>query len=770
MSKPFNPPTGASFSGIEVASIAAVARLTHQSASFRNCEIEPCTLFSLDLTGCDFENSVLIGVTFEDCNISDANFLGANMTDTSLETVQGLTLPQLSGANLTRCKLPPYLSLTEDQPSLSDLGKSTMSIFITLAGSCFYVLLTSLSTSDVQLVSRRGTSTMPVLSVSVGTGTFLMVAPLVLAAIAVLLYINIGRGMSLLAKLPAVFPDGSHASSVPYPWLLLDTGQVFSGRTTNRRPWKAFPVLSLYGLLAYYLVPFTMVIIRFRLFVLDRYELSLSRISNQTLHIHERPLIPIVMIYVAVAFGWSTGAFVTALSALKTRSYDPSKLPKLFSHCAHWRGIWAGLLVLICMLTMLYAQSDYLCLSPISPINDRQLDAVMDVERRRSLITEQVISAQFIAPELVDRLAHWQMTLDPLTKNIDRRNKPYSIATCFGLATDIPNFERDETLKPATWKLPDNVLYVAGFAGRESTTASALNGLGSSEDQKLNMEITDEMSRLKATQDLNAALPPASFVGDPAAIDSLVEAADTTFQNERKSDQVGHVPQYMPQGVTADLRYLRAANSFLINVDFRGATLCGADFSTANLIGAKWSQLSDNDSQVALAANVVGAIFKGAELSNSEFAGVNGSFADFNDSDLTNADLRQGTFLGANFEGAKMIGTHLWKCILVGAKLQGAWLVKADVNGAYLECADLSGADMRGANFYETDLRSADISSVNFSGAKNLAFARMDGCFCDQSITWPKDGMPRGYWMDAKLTPLEKKQHPNATFKLIPSS
>ena len=115
-------------------------------------------------------------------------------------------------------------------------------------------------------------------------------------------------------------------------------------------------------------------------------------------------------------------------------------------------------------------------------------------------------------------------------------------------------------------------------------------------------------------------------------------------------------------------------------------------------------------------SNLFGAVFAGADLSNSDLAGVIAeksvlSGIDLRDSNLSNAYLRASDLSEANLEGTS----------LLNAQLEDAYALSADFS-----YADLTGTKSSGAYLYGTNLTNADMSSANLENA-NLEHALLVG-------------------------------------------
>lgn len=95
--------------------------------------------------------------------------------------------------------------------------------------------------------------------------------------------------------------------------------------------------------------------------------------------------------------------------------------------------------------------------------------------------------------------------------------------------------------------------------------------------------------------------------------------------------------------------------------------------------------------------------------------------------DLSNQCVKGGDLTGADFSGAKLVLACMSK-----AKYRGAKFTHADLSGANLSYSDLDGADFTGAVLSATQARGTD-----FSKAKGLTQAQLNGACGDAKTRTP---------------------------------
>jgi uncharacterized protein YjbI with pentapeptide repeats len=202
----------------------------------------------------------------------------------------------------------------------------------------------------------------------------------------------------------------------------------------------------------------------------------------------------------------------------------------------------------------------------------------------------------------------------------------------------------------------------------------------------------------------------------------------------------GATPDYSNHDLTyLDLSGLnfkgaKLAKSNLYGADFTGANLRGsdmsgtrldratlirADFSGANLTGASilrptvYSDLTENIADaprfaganltdIRVMANMSGADFHGADLTNANFTPREarpgqGTITTLAKNMLKSCDFTKAILRGANFDHAVLTFARFAGADLTGANLTDTDLSRADFTGADLTNADLTGADLDGA-------------------------------------------------------------------------
>jgi uncharacterized protein YjbI with pentapeptide repeats len=184
----------------------------------------------------------------------DAMLRGADFSE-----CEGLNSANLAGADLTGAKLPAVIEKFEMLKTVKDASTQTKTLFVSILAACAYSWLTIGATTDFQLLSDSSTFPLPVISTPLPTGAFYIVAPCILVLLFAYFQISMQRIWDLLGDLPAVFPDGVPLDKRTYPWLL--SGIVRSRlRLLKEAPPPGAAVQTVVSfMLAYWVVPITLV-------------------------------------------------------------------------------------------------------------------------------------------------------------------------------------------------------------------------------------------------------------------------------------------------------------------------------------------------------------------------------------------------------------------------------------------------------------------------------------------------------------------------------
>lgn len=254
---------------------ANLSGATSEQGIFNNCEMENANLRKIkgtltdflhskaknanfqyaELAGANFEDAKLMGSHFEGANLNHVNFLRANLSNAHFtgeipqETYTGKPykkntttkfLPHfskekgelpvnveaaLAGAHfgiaiLDGAKLPPHLNDFKDLlKNVEEASRNARLPFMWMLGLCLFELLIVATITDAQILFQSFGLLLPVFRLNIPVTSFFIIAPLGTAIVFVWFHIYLNHVWELVAKLPAVFPDGTSLRLKLHPWI-----------------------------------------------------------------------------------------------------------------------------------------------------------------------------------------------------------------------------------------------------------------------------------------------------------------------------------------------------------------------------------------------------------------------------------------------------------------------------------------------------------------------------------------------------------------------
>lgn len=207
-------------------------------------------LSDANLSGTDFADADLIGADFSNADLRRAN----------------LSRAKLAGAifartNLTGTQLPePIAKSLDDLGSVREISSNAQKLFIAMLGACLYSWLTIATTTDVNLVTNRATSSLPVIQTTIPIVGFFYVAPLLLIGAYFYFHFYLQKLWDELGSLPAIYPDGKPLYSKTDPWLLGDLVRLHNRDLRSRSPFLTNLQIWISVFLAWWVVPLTLIV------------------------------------------------------------------------------------------------------------------------------------------------------------------------------------------------------------------------------------------------------------------------------------------------------------------------------------------------------------------------------------------------------------------------------------------------------------------------------------------------------------------------------
>jgi uncharacterized protein YjbI with pentapeptide repeats len=296
---------GSNFSGAFLdnadLSNAIISEAKMSNARLRGANLSGASLFRSDLRGADLK-----GVNFTDTYLFAADLRETDLTGTDLRGAKAGLLPtQLGGANLTAATLPePLAEYYQKLDSVSEISDSAKKLFLALLAACLYSWLTIGTTKDVDLITNRVSSPLPIIQTAIPIVGFYVVAPIILISIYFYFHFYLQKLWEELASLPAIFQDGKPLYQRADPWLFNDLVRAHFSKLKDNRPFLSYFQQFISILLAWWIVPITLLLFWGR--YLPRHDLvwtcvlavilsisiasafQLYRLAKETLEGHER--------------------------------------------------------------------------------------------------------------------------------------------------------------------------------------------------------------------------------------------------------------------------------------------------------------------------------------------------------------------------------------------------------------------------------------------------------------------------------------------------
>jgi kumamolisin len=195
-------------------------------------------LGSADLVLADFGQADLRRAKLAKCKLAGARFAGADLT--------GAELPEWVGKQL------------ESLSTVKEISSNAQKLFIAMLAACLYSWLTIATTTDINLISNRATSSLPIIQTTVPIVGFFFIGPLVLLGAYFYLHFYLQKLWDELGLLPAVFPDGNPLHRKTDPWLLTDLVVVHSKRLRGKSPFLVNLQIWVSVFLTWWVVPLTL--------------------------------------------------------------------------------------------------------------------------------------------------------------------------------------------------------------------------------------------------------------------------------------------------------------------------------------------------------------------------------------------------------------------------------------------------------------------------------------------------------------------------------
>jgi uncharacterized protein YjbI with pentapeptide repeats len=256
--------SGAEFSGKDLTG-ADLRDANLENARLRNAKLGLGTLlWNANLCGTDLYQADLGGADLQDVNFTGADLFEAKLREANLQGADlscakgGLKTEQLAGSNLRGAKLPEQLMKFYDGlENVKNISESARKLFVAIFATCLYSWLAIASTTDLNLITNRASSPLPIIQTSIPIAGFYMVTPLILLCVYFYFHFYLQKLWEELGALPAVFTDGRPLHTKIDPWLLNDLVRAHLPKLNVNRPFMSYFQLWISVLLAWWVAPIT---------------------------------------------------------------------------------------------------------------------------------------------------------------------------------------------------------------------------------------------------------------------------------------------------------------------------------------------------------------------------------------------------------------------------------------------------------------------------------------------------------------------------------
>jgi uncharacterized protein YjbI with pentapeptide repeats len=306
----------AKLNGADLGNAALTTRFSLERVNLERAVLEGVSFGNSDLTDGNFRGAELRRAAFGTTTLRRTNLREADLQNANLEQAQSLLSTQLAGADVAGAKLPEAIAEFEGLKTIAEATSNAQKLFIAMLGGCLYCWLTIGTTKDAALLTNSASSPLPVIGTALPIVGFYLVAPVVLVALYFYFHLNMQRLWEALADLPAVFPDGRPLDKMADPWLLNGLVRAHFFRLRNERPPLSRLQQWLSILLAWWVVPATLVVFWAR-FLMRHHSFGTA--------------VHIVLLTAAIGFGW-----VSYRLACATLRGEPRK-------SFVWRQAWKDL-------------------------------------------------------------------------------------------------------------------------------------------------------------------------------------------------------------------------------------------------------------------------------------------------------------------------------------------------------------------------------------------------------------------------------------------
>ena len=589
---------------------------------------------------------------------------GADLRGQDLTQIERLLPEHLAGADLTGAKLPDEIAKFPTLEQVEAISSEARKIFIGMLAACVYSWLVIGTTKDVQLIVNTATSPLPIINTPIPIAGFYIVGAALLAAVYCYLHFYLQRLWRTLATLPAVFLDGVALDDKTDPWLLTNLVRADFKRLRRNAPPLTRMENVLTILLAYWLVPLTLLALWAR-YIPAHYWLGTTCL--------------VALTGITALFGRHSYrlARATLRGEIPTTEAEGDDARGVLRRAWHeFRQIRPDRLTVGLILVLIVGS--------LSAFHDNPRDRYTWVAKGLNAVGVRTY-VDLREVNVAERPDGWNGEDWREIKRVDLRGRNLAFADARRA------FLADADLRGAN--LREAILVEAELQGVALYVDDGnpyLLGRMYDHDPEYRHDYDPE----NAAQLQGANLTEAQLEGADLALAELQDADLTATHLQGAS--LSHARL---QGAKLFLAQLQGAD--LANAQLQGADLADAQLQGANLLGA---QLQGADLQALSfrAPTSSGAQLQGADLSGAKLQGADLLFAQLQGARLWAAELQGADLSTVNFQGADLRGAWLWRASRVPLQVVSTDGTRSPGETLW-ELADLSGISVEPLEDFEID-------------------------------------------------------------------
>jgi len=572
-------------------------------ASMEAARLDRATVGNAEFNGADLTGASLSEVDLSAADLSRATFREAILQGANLQVQRGILRPEkFAGADLTNAKLPETLSdLFKDLKAVADISESARKLFVVMLAACLYSWLTIATTTDVNLITNRASSPLPIIQTSIPIVGFYVVAPLLLLCVYFYFHFYLQKLWEELGSLPAIFPDGRRLHERSDPWLLNDLVRAHLPLLKANRPFMSYFQQAISILLAWWILPVTLFLFWGR--YLPRHDYRWT-----TLHVA----------LLAISITGAARLYKLAADTLRGAERRP----------------FAGMRTL--KQPRAYAAASMFFVTAV---------------------VFMLVSVGAIGGVPPDRDPWWGGTKSGVWGLVPRAMALVSYSPFANLGG------ADISIKPLNWtgKNESELDFVKGAQFREHTNLRYANmravflakaEIANADLRGADLDFTD-LSRAN----LNGAYLNGAHLLEAHLTGALLNNADLSGANLRgaRLHEAQVIQTHLNNAALsnalltgANLKYSDLSRADLNNAYLEGTRLLGARLNNAELIGAELS-----------GADLSGAVLSGADLFGADLTGSSLTGADLTEADLSGAQLRASRLRAAHLVKANLLHANV---------------------------------------------------------------------------------------------------------------